>query len=167
MPNTNRPLRACVLDFASDGCLAYTNERMIGRVGLVEDAAEFITAKKLGPDALDPRFDFVAFKSAVLGVKREVKSVLMDQKIVAGIGNIYSDEIPFQYVSTRPRVSTRLARASSRNCFRSCRQFSNRSCPRRRLGTIRGTNAKKGTFAGTQEGRALPALPLAPEGIQG
>jgi formamidopyrimidine-DNA glycosylase len=69
---------------------------MIGHVGLVEDAADFIADEKLGPDALDQRFNFDAFKTAVHGLKRKVKSVLMDQEIVAGIGNIYSDEILFQ-----------------------------------------------------------------------
>ncbi|MCK6451950.1 MAG: hypothetical protein L6R19_14010 [Alphaproteobacteria bacterium] len=84
------------LDFAGDGGLAYTNKRMIGRVGLVEDAADFITAEGLGPDALDKRFDFAAFDAAVSRSKRDVKAVLMDQAIMAGIGNIYSDEILFQ-----------------------------------------------------------------------
>ncbi len=69
---------------------------MIGRVGLIEDAADFITEEKLGPDALDPHFDLAAFKAAMLGSKRDVKAVLMDQQIIAGIGNIYSDEILFQ-----------------------------------------------------------------------
>lgn len=98
VPNAEQqpPFTRVRLDFADDGCLAYTNKRMIGRVGLVEDAADFIAAEKLGPDALDPRFDFAAFKAAVSGVKRDVKSVLMDQQIVAGIGNIYADEILFQ-----------------------------------------------------------------------
>ena len=90
------PFTRVRLDFRNDGCLACTNKRMIGRVGLAEDAADFIVAEKLGPDALDQRFDFDAFKSAVLGSKRDVKSVLMDQEIIAGIGNIYSDEILFQ-----------------------------------------------------------------------
>jgi formamidopyrimidine-DNA glycosylase len=90
------PFTRVRLDFANDGCLAYTNKRMIGRVGLVEDAADFVAAEKLGPDALDRKFDFDAFKTAVLGIKRDVKAVLMDQQIIAGIGNIYSDEVLFQ-----------------------------------------------------------------------
>jgi formamidopyrimidine-DNA glycosylase len=90
------PFTRLRLDLTDDGCLAYTNKRMIGRVGLVEDAADFIADEKLGPDALDQRLNFTAFKTAVLGVKRDVKSVLMDQAIIAGIGNIYSDEILFQ-----------------------------------------------------------------------
>ena len=72
-----------------------TKERC-GVLGLVEDAADFITAEKLGPDALDRVFDFPAFKARVFGAKRDVKSVLMDQQIIAGIGNIFSDEILFQ-----------------------------------------------------------------------
>jgi formamidopyrimidine-DNA glycosylase len=90
------PFTRVRLDFAGDGSLAYSNARMIGRVGLVEDAADFVAEEKLGPDALDRRFDFAAFQSAVRGLKRDVKSVLMDQEIVAGIGNIYSDEILFR-----------------------------------------------------------------------
>jgi len=95
-PDKEPPFTRVRLDFANDGCLAYTNKRMIGRVGLIEDVADFIADEKLGPDALDRRFDFHAFKTAVLGIKRDVKSVLMDQQIIAGIGNIYSDEILFQ-----------------------------------------------------------------------
>jgi len=87
------PFTRVQLDFANDGCLAYTNKRMIGRVGWVEDAIDFIAAERLGPDALDRRFNLDAFKSAVSGIKHDV---LMDQEIMAGVGNIYSDEILFQ-----------------------------------------------------------------------
>ena len=90
------PFTRVRFDFANDGSLAYTNKRMIGHVGLVDDVADFIAQEKLGPDALDPKFDFQAFKKAVAGIRRNVKSVLMDQQIIAGIGNIFSDEILFQ-----------------------------------------------------------------------
>lgn len=46
------PFTRVRLDFAGDGCLAYTNKRMIGRVGLAADAADFIVHERLGPDAL-------------------------------------------------------------------------------------------------------------------
>jgi formamidopyrimidine-DNA glycosylase len=49
--------------------------------------------KNLGPDPLDEKFDFKKFKEAIKNKKGRIKSVLMDQKIIAGIGNIYSDEI--------------------------------------------------------------------------
>lgn len=95
-PADEPPFTRVRLDFARDGCLAYSNKRMIGRVGIAADAADFIAHERLGPDALDRSFDFAAFKAAVRGAKRDVKSVLMDQEIIAGIGNIYSDEILFQ-----------------------------------------------------------------------
>lgn len=95
-PAAAPPFTRVRLDLVDGGSLAYTNKRMIGRVGLVEDAADFVADEHLGPDALDRRFDFAAFRTAVLGLRRDVKSVLMDQQIVAGIGNIYSDEILFQ-----------------------------------------------------------------------
>jgi formamidopyrimidine-DNA glycosylase len=83
-------------DFEGGAHLAYVNRRMLGRVGLTEDANAFIRAEGLGPDALDPGFDLAAFTAALSGRRRDVKSVLMDQGLFAGIGNIYADEILFQ-----------------------------------------------------------------------
>jgi formamidopyrimidine-DNA glycosylase len=83
-------------DFAGGDHLAYVNRRMLGRVGLAADADAFIRDEQLGPDALDPAFDLPAFARALRGRRRDVKSVLMDQALIAGIGNIYADEILFQ-----------------------------------------------------------------------
>jgi formamidopyrimidine-DNA glycosylase len=82
-------------DFTGGHHLAYVNRRILGRVGLADDADAFIAAEGLGPDALDPAFDVEAFTGAIEGRRRDVKSVLMDQTLMAGIGNIYADEILF------------------------------------------------------------------------
>lgn len=48
----------------------------------------------LGPEPLEENFTLKKFKEAILKRKRgKIKQVLMDQKVIAGIGNIYSDEI--------------------------------------------------------------------------
>lgn len=110
------------LDFAKHGCLAYVNKRMLGRVGVAKDASDFIAEEKLGPDALDPRLDLAAFETAVHGLRRDVKSVLMDQEIIAGIGNIYSDEILFQArINPRAPVNT-LTAAELKRLFDTMRQ---------------------------------------------
>ena len=83
-------------DFTGGAHLAYVNRRMLGRVGLADDADAFIRDEGLGPDALDPAFDLAAFEKAIEGRRRDVKSVLMDQALIAGVGNIYADEILFQ-----------------------------------------------------------------------
>ncbi len=84
------------LDFGDDHHLAYVNPRLLGRVELVADADAFVAKEKLGPDVLDAGLGLAEFAQAVAARKRDIKSVLMDQAVVAGIGNIYSDEILFQ-----------------------------------------------------------------------
>lgn len=84
-------------DFTEDGHLGYVNVRMLGHVGLAEDPKAFLLAEGLGTDALDPAFDLAAFKALARAKARsKVKALLMDQSAIAGIGNIYSDEILFQ-----------------------------------------------------------------------
>ena len=51
---------------------------------------------RLGPDVLRPAFDLKAFEAVLASSKRDLKSVLMDQHLMAGLGNTYSDEILFQ-----------------------------------------------------------------------
>lgn len=59
--------------------------------GKLENSENF---KNLGPEPLEKTFTFSKFKQALGKRKRgKIKQVLMDQKIIAGIGNIYSDEI--------------------------------------------------------------------------
>lgn len=84
------------LVFSGGDRLAYLNPRRIGNVQLVKDAESFIADAGLGPDALDRRFGLKAMEALVAGRKRDIKSILMDQQMIAGIGNIYSDEILFQ-----------------------------------------------------------------------
>jgi formamidopyrimidine-DNA glycosylase len=59
-----------------------------------KDINNFIQDKELGPDALDIKWE--NFKKLYEGKRGSIKSALMDQKSMAGIGNIYADEILFQ-----------------------------------------------------------------------
>ncbi len=49
--------------------------------------------KSLGLEPLEKSFNFEKFKEVLNKKKGKIKQVLMDQKVIAGIGNIYSDEI--------------------------------------------------------------------------
>lgn len=62
-------------------------------VYVVRDPAEVPGIARLGPDPLDPSFDRDALASLLAGRRTQIKGVLRDQSIVAGIGNAYSDEI--------------------------------------------------------------------------
>jgi formamidopyrimidine-DNA glycosylase len=82
-----------VLDFANGYHLAYVCQRKLGRVGLVREPDRFFAALALGPDALS--LDRGAFEDLMGGRRGSIKPALMDQALLAGIGNIYSDEILF------------------------------------------------------------------------
>jgi formamidopyrimidine-DNA glycosylase len=48
---------------------------------------------RLGPDPLDPAFDVDALDALLRGRRMQIKGLLRDQSVIAGIGNAYSDEI--------------------------------------------------------------------------
>jgi formamidopyrimidine-DNA glycosylase len=95
-PAADPPYTRLALVFEAGDRLAYVNPRRLGGVSIAPSIDAFIADRGLGPDALDPRFDEGAFTKLFAGRSRDTKSVLMDQALVAGIGNIYSDEILFQ-----------------------------------------------------------------------
>ena len=51
--------------------------------------------KNLGPEPLEKKWNFKYFKNYIVNKKRNIKNILMDQKFVSGLGNIYVNEILF------------------------------------------------------------------------
>jgi formamidopyrimidine-DNA glycosylase len=84
------------INFTNGYHLGYDCARKLGRIDLVDDYNEFIKRKKLGVDPIRENINYQTFKEIVDGRKGTAKSVLMNQEIFAGVGNIYSDEILFQ-----------------------------------------------------------------------
>lgn len=80
-----------ILRFQTGYSLAYINKRMLGRIGLVEDIPTYIKEESLGPDALELEED--AFAEIVRGGRGSIKSTLMNQDRISGLGNVYVDEI--------------------------------------------------------------------------
>lgn len=75
----------------SDGLtLYYRDTRKFGRWRLVNDPSDILDA--LGPDALTRKFTRTYFKREVSRRHRMIKPLILDQSIVAGLGNIYADE---------------------------------------------------------------------------
>jgi formamidopyrimidine-DNA glycosylase len=83
-----------IFRFANNRRLAFDDQRKFGEVGLLKDVDEFLKKRALGPDALD--VSLAEFRK-ILGKRRgAVKTILLNQKLIAGIGNIYADEILFR-----------------------------------------------------------------------
>lgn len=86
------------LDFKLDNGkhLTFSDMRKFAKITLVKtsDLESSSHLKHLGPEPLDKNFDYRVFKSRLLKrPKGKIKQVLMDQTLIVGIGNIYSDEI--------------------------------------------------------------------------
>ncbi|MFN4761786.1 Fpg/Nei family DNA glycosylase [Gillisia sp. Q332] len=73
--------------------LSFVCPRKLGKIGLIEDEADFIEEHELGPDPYSDDFKWEEFKEIISEKRGNIKTTLMDQKVLAGIGNVYSDEI--------------------------------------------------------------------------
>jgi formamidopyrimidine-DNA glycosylase len=81
-------------DFEDGGSMIFADMRKFGAIGLTPSKEAFLKMKRLGPDALAiERGDFV---DRAGGHRRPIKTVLLDQSVLAGVGNLYSDEVLFQ-----------------------------------------------------------------------
>jgi formamidopyrimidine-DNA glycosylase len=102
------PKTARVIFRFADNCgLAFDDQRKFGEIELIEDVDEFLQTRGLGPDAL--KIGLSQFK-AVVGKRRgAVKAILLNQQLIAGIGNLYADEILFRARMHPTTEATRLS----------------------------------------------------------
>jgi formamidopyrimidine-DNA glycosylase len=115
----NPPHERMLLTFYNGYHLAYDCQRKLGKITLTEDLEAFISEEKLGPDALADPFHLAAFREALAGSRSAVKSALMNQNLMAGIGNIYSDEILFQAGILPTEKAQALDEEATKRLFRS------------------------------------------------
>jgi len=82
------------IDFEDGSALAFDDLRIFGEVGLTESPQAFLSQRGIGPDAL--QMEREAFLAAMSGRKGKIKPALLDQGLIAGLGNLYADEALFQ-----------------------------------------------------------------------
>jgi formamidopyrimidine-DNA glycosylase len=73
--------------------LVFTDVRKFGRIWLVADDRQVLD--KLGPEPLSWNFTAERLKERLRDRRVAAKTLLMDQRVVAGLGNIYTDEALF------------------------------------------------------------------------
>ncbi|MBW8269561.1 bifunctional DNA-formamidopyrimidine glycosylase/DNA-(apurinic or apyrimidinic site) lyase [Caldovatus aquaticus] len=78
--------------------VGFVDPRRFGCVDLVPTAEEdrHRLLRDLGPEPLDPSFTPEVLAAALAGKRTSIKAALMDQRVVAGIGNIYACEVLFR-----------------------------------------------------------------------
>jgi len=86
--------------YFSDGSkLLHNDLRKFGYVKVIakNELSDFLASQKLGPEPLDKKFSFDVFGESLLARKKlKIKTALLNQTLIAGIGNIYASEILFK-----------------------------------------------------------------------
>ena len=83
--------------FKNGSKLIYNDVRKFGFIKFenIKNIEKNSHLKNLGPEPLSGGFNFNYFKNYLNGKNKNIKDLLMDQKFVSGIGNIYANEILF------------------------------------------------------------------------
>ena len=114
-PKTARVL----FHFTNNRRLAFDDQRKFGEIELIEDVDEFLETRGIGLDAL--HLDFTEFKSIFRTHRGAVKAILLNQKLIAGVGNLYADEILFRACIHPATEAARLGDRDLRRLFRATR----------------------------------------------
>ena len=105
-----------LIHFEDGGTLVYEDVRKFGTMELLapELLEAYFISKKLGPEPTEQDFDLGRFKLALKKSKKLIKSHLLDQTLVAGLGNIYVDEVLWRAKVHPSRTSNSLSSQEAR-----------------------------------------------------
>lgn len=98
IPNQKDKHTHVIIKFTDQSELHYNDVRKFGRMEYVPKEAidEFFQAKKIGPEPTKESFSLSVFENNLKASKQVIKQALLSQKLVAGLGNIYVDEVLFK-----------------------------------------------------------------------
>jgi formamidopyrimidine-DNA glycosylase len=109
-----------VITFTQGGLVRFIDPRTFGEmfVASYDDLEQVEELAHLGLDPLETALSWELFGQMLAEKKTRLKTLLMDQKFIAGIGNIYSDEILFQAGLRWDRMSDSLSQQEVRRLYR-------------------------------------------------
>ncbi len=105
--------------------LRYTDARRFGRMAFLYESALGEALAPLGFDALEITEDALA--AAIRGRRARVKALLLDQRVLRGIGNIYADESLWRARIHPARLGSRLSRKELARLYRAIRHVLERA----------------------------------------
>jgi len=111
-----------VFDFDNGAHLAFEDMRLFGVVDLVDDVDAYIAEQRLGPDPLHRSFRLREFAALLEKRRGAIKALLMSQNILAGMGNLYTDEVLYRTSIHPRRAVDRLKEADVRAVYTTMRE---------------------------------------------
>lgn len=138
-----------VLGFADGGELRFHDPRKFGRIYLTPEAETVLG--RLGPEPLNPAFTVGLLQSMMKSRKRQLKPLLLDQRFIAGLGNIYADEALWESKLHPQRISNELSKKEVAALHAAIRRVLRRGL--KNLGTSLGTGKSNFYSVGRRRGR--------------
>jgi formamidopyrimidine-DNA glycosylase len=138
-----------ILTFAGDRKLFFNDMRRFGYVKLADKKELVEIKKKFGIEPLQINFTISALKKVLAGRKVPVKSILMDQQQISGIGNIYASEILFASRIMPTRLANSLTAPEISRIFQASKSILKNAIKHRgtTFSDYVDTNGKKGGFS--------------------
>lgn len=93
---SDRPYLRASFEFEDGSHLLFDDVRKFGRIRLYDQAGWKQLDEELGIEPLSPSFTPAALHAILRSHRRQLKPLLLDQTIIAGLGNIYVDESLFR-----------------------------------------------------------------------
>jgi formamidopyrimidine-DNA glycosylase len=130
--------------------LIYNDVRKFGFIKFLDkkNYNDNLHLKNLGPEPLKKAFNLIYFRQYIKGRNRVIKDILMDQKFVSGIGNIYANEIlylskvmPFRKVYTLRESELKIIIKYIKSVLKKSIKFGGSS-----IKDFSSSNGKKGSF---------------------
>lgn len=104
--------------------LLYRDVRRFGRIWYFPGGCETLQTglATLGPEPLNPEWTLIGFREALKRrTKANIKSVLLDQHVVAGLGNIYVDEALFRAQISPLQIAASLTQEQTKKLYHAVR----------------------------------------------
>ncbi|MDD5132227.1 MAG: DNA-formamidopyrimidine glycosylase [bacterium] len=114
-----------IFQLSAGQTMAYSDIRKFGRVWLIDtkELGKFKPILKLGPEPLENEFVFEEFSQKLAKNKSKIKVILLNQQVVAGLGNIYVDEVLHDAGVSPRRPANRLKIAEKKQIFKAIRSI--------------------------------------------
>ena len=149
------PLRKSVrlvLELDDGRQLRLADSSRLARVNLVEEQelSTRLHLDELGPEPISDQFTLEAFRRILAGTRRQIKALLLDQRAVSGLGNIYTDESLFAARIHPLRPASSLSPEEVERLYRAIRSILREAIAMRGT-TIRSYRDLAGRKGGYQE----------------
>ncbi len=106
-----------IFTFADASTLIFHDVRRFGYLEIVEEQKREQVVSRFGIEPLTPSFTLQSFEKIFVNRKTCIKAVLLDQTSIAGIGNIYADEICFASGVLPSRSVSNLTKSEKKKLF--------------------------------------------------